>query len=156
MLINCDECGNKVSDRASSCPECGAPVGSEKETYQPPTSAQPPSVDHSSLQFRQSKAERNKSGFPVGLTMICLAMGGAGVFFYKSIGDIGPAEPNSLSKTRGSDAHLQRPAGSMEQDQFISCWNKNSDRLDQLAVQPTSTKGDFFVSRSPGIGLRKV
>ena len=26
MLIDCDECGNKVSDRAKACPQCGAPV----------------------------------------------------------------------------------------------------------------------------------
>lgn len=26
-LINCKECGNKVSDKASTCPKCGAPIG---------------------------------------------------------------------------------------------------------------------------------
>lgn len=26
MLIRCDECGQKVSDKASACPHCGAPV----------------------------------------------------------------------------------------------------------------------------------
>lgn len=25
-LINCSECGNEISDQASSCPKCGAPV----------------------------------------------------------------------------------------------------------------------------------
>lgn len=25
-LINCDECGNQVSDKASVCPKCGAPI----------------------------------------------------------------------------------------------------------------------------------
>ncbi|MBQ7881065.1 MAG: zinc ribbon domain-containing protein [Clostridia bacterium] len=28
-LINCVECGAKVSDLAKSCPKCGAPVGEE-------------------------------------------------------------------------------------------------------------------------------
>ena len=26
MLIRCDECGQNVSDKASACPHCGAPV----------------------------------------------------------------------------------------------------------------------------------
>jgi hypothetical protein len=25
-LINCDECGKEVSDKAASCPNCGAPI----------------------------------------------------------------------------------------------------------------------------------
>lgn len=28
MLINCPECGNSVSDKASKCPECGHPIRS--------------------------------------------------------------------------------------------------------------------------------
>ena len=27
MLVNCSECGRQVSDKASSCPHCGAPIG---------------------------------------------------------------------------------------------------------------------------------
>lgn len=26
-LINCNECGKEISDKATSCPHCGAPVG---------------------------------------------------------------------------------------------------------------------------------
>jgi uncharacterized membrane protein YvbJ len=26
-LINCDECGKKISSKAEACPQCGAPVG---------------------------------------------------------------------------------------------------------------------------------
>ncbi len=29
-LIKCDECGKQVSDKASACPHCGAPVEKEK------------------------------------------------------------------------------------------------------------------------------
>ena len=25
-LISCNECGNKVSEKAASCPNCGAPI----------------------------------------------------------------------------------------------------------------------------------
>ncbi|MFI4940353.1 MAG: zinc ribbon domain-containing protein, partial [Burkholderiales bacterium] len=25
-LINCDECGNQVSDKAVACPKCGNPI----------------------------------------------------------------------------------------------------------------------------------
>lgn len=32
MLIKCSECGKEVSDKASTCPHCGAPVKKEKST----------------------------------------------------------------------------------------------------------------------------
>ena len=152
MLINCDECGNKVGDRATSCPECGAPVASGKEADRRPPSVQPPSVDHSSLQFRQSKADRNKLGFPVGLTLVCLAVGGAGVFAYKSMSGTGSAGPSSANRSGNSGAHPQGGRGSMEKDQFVACWNSNSDRLDQLAKEQ-SPNGNFFVSSSRGISV---
>lgn len=31
-LINCEECNNKVSSKAKSCPKCGAPIASASET----------------------------------------------------------------------------------------------------------------------------
>jgi len=30
-LINCSECGAEVSDKAASCPKCGAPITAAKE-----------------------------------------------------------------------------------------------------------------------------
>lgn len=32
-LQECSECGNDVSDSASACPECGAPIESESTDY---------------------------------------------------------------------------------------------------------------------------
>ena len=32
-LIKCTECGKEVIDKASSCPNCGCPVGAEKRAY---------------------------------------------------------------------------------------------------------------------------
>jgi uncharacterized membrane protein YvbJ len=31
-LIRCSECGKQVSDKAGSCPQCGAPIASAVET----------------------------------------------------------------------------------------------------------------------------
>ncbi len=31
-LINCTECGNEVSDKASACPKCGAPIALYPQT----------------------------------------------------------------------------------------------------------------------------
>ena len=31
-LIKCSECGNSVSDKAVTCPHCGAPISRAKET----------------------------------------------------------------------------------------------------------------------------
>ena len=33
-LIICSDCGNQVSDRASACPQCGAPTGSAAAAVQ--------------------------------------------------------------------------------------------------------------------------
>lgn len=30
MLIKCKECGKKISDKAITCPNCGAPVGKQQ------------------------------------------------------------------------------------------------------------------------------
>lgn len=35
MLIKCLECGREISDKAESCPHCGAPVSIPNETYIP-------------------------------------------------------------------------------------------------------------------------
>lgn len=31
-LITCSECSNQVSDKAESCPKCGAPIANARET----------------------------------------------------------------------------------------------------------------------------
>ena len=31
MLINCSECGRKISDKAQNCPNCGAPIRFAKQ-----------------------------------------------------------------------------------------------------------------------------
>ena len=33
-LINCPECGNKISDKALSCPQCGFPIIQQKINVQ--------------------------------------------------------------------------------------------------------------------------
>jgi len=33
-LIQCDECGGEVSDKAESCPDCGAPIAGTVTTQQ--------------------------------------------------------------------------------------------------------------------------
>lgn len=34
-LIPCSECGKEISDKAKSCPNCGAPVAASQETSDP-------------------------------------------------------------------------------------------------------------------------
>lgn len=34
-LINCKECGNKISDKATTCPMCGYPIKNEKIEEEP-------------------------------------------------------------------------------------------------------------------------
>jgi type II secretory pathway pseudopilin PulG len=33
-LINCSECGHEVSDKAASCPNCGAPIEQDGDSYE--------------------------------------------------------------------------------------------------------------------------
>ena len=42
-LITCSECGNTVSDKASSCPKCGAPIFVPDYTAPPPPPEKGPS-----------------------------------------------------------------------------------------------------------------
>lgn len=37
MIINCPECGKEISDKASSCPNCGYPINGNKEIINKPT-----------------------------------------------------------------------------------------------------------------------
>jgi hypothetical protein len=41
-LIHCSECGREISDRASSCPGCGAPVRAVSEAVPPSLPAASP------------------------------------------------------------------------------------------------------------------
>jgi len=41
-LIYCSECGNQVSDKAASCPKCGAPLSGEAISNQQPLMVTPP------------------------------------------------------------------------------------------------------------------
>lgn len=36
-LIKCDECGKEVSDKAATCPNCGAPIASKQNSNTQPT-----------------------------------------------------------------------------------------------------------------------
>lgn len=51
-LVTCNECNAQVSDNAPACPHCGNPK------IKPPP-LEKSGVDVGSLQFRQSKSERN-------------------------------------------------------------------------------------------------
>lgn len=35
-LIKCSECGKEISDKASACPSCGAPIEKEEQKKEPP------------------------------------------------------------------------------------------------------------------------
>ena len=37
-LINCSECGKEVSEKAATCPNCGAPIASDHEVLLDPKS----------------------------------------------------------------------------------------------------------------------
>lgn len=56
-IIKCSECGNDVSDKATACPKCGAPVEKAKvqeeprKTYEPKPSYTPPQVHEEQKSF---------------------------------------------------------------------------------------------------------
>lgn len=59
-LMQCPECGNKVSDKAEKCPKCGCPVSRINE-------------------LQRSKKEKN--GYLVAGIIAVFVIGGAGIFF---------------------------------------------------------------------------
>lgn len=103
-LINCSECGRRVSDRASSCPHCGNPISAAREpasgmpvngdTPGPQQAATASAGDNAPLQFRQSKAERNarRSPWPA-LLLVCALLAGVAWFAYRHL-PTGPGAEN--------------------------------------------------------------
>ena len=167
MLVDCDECGNKVSSQANRCPECGAPIAgspAKEVERQPPVVSQPSSVpplgaDLSSLEFRQSKAERTKPSSRIGTVIFLLVAVGVVMFKYVILPDVrsgGGQERKGTSISRGgakqtaagraNNAPVQSSAGSLDINQFVSCWNKSTGRLDQ----PSPIGDRSFSSSSSG------
>ena len=117
MLIDCIECGHKISDRASACPKCGTPSGSQRESVRgtgaPPIqkpatevlpAASQPKVEASSTRPQQVVANRNKAGFPVGAVVLCLALGAAGAFAYMNLTGSGSQTPKKAESDENSKA----------------------------------------------------
>ena len=74
-LIKCDECGNEVSDKAESCPRCGAPVTSI--------------VSREPIRVRTEADEINDPGDLLIAGLALLYMGLAGGIGWKFFGKIG-------------------------------------------------------------------
>lgn len=70
-LIECPECKNQISDKASACPKCGVPIASTPST---PTTETPASPEVSGLAKKAFKVR------PVFLVLLIVAA--AGVFWF--------------------------------------------------------------------------
>jgi len=70
-LIECSECGHQVSDKANTCPQCGAPVGAE---------------EGSEVQSEQAQGKNKVTGIIALLVLIGV------VYVCSSSGDGGGAE----------------------------------------------------------------
>jgi predicted ATP-dependent serine protease len=63
-LIYCEECGRQVSDKAASCPECGAPIYSNFTREGDQRSSAQRNVEYKTLHFSNDIAgqkEKNKT-----------------------------------------------------------------------------------------------
>lgn len=115
MLIDCTECGHKISDRALACPKCGTPVGLQRESVRnieapamqkpatemsPPVN--PPKVGPSSATPQRVMSNRNKARFPVAAAVLCLALGAAGAFAYMGFTGSGGQTPKGAESGNGA------------------------------------------------------
>lgn len=96
-LINCSECGRQVSDRAAACPHCGNPLSASLQPAstgpvaanrtEPPQDAAALQAGGATLQFKQSKSERNaRRGSWPALLLIGATLAGGGWFAYQHLG----------------------------------------------------------------------
>lgn len=70
-LIKCYECGSQISDRATSCPHCGAPVVDDNQISQPVAPQQEPVA----VNVTNTVQEKKSNGFgKVGIIMSILSL----------------------------------------------------------------------------------
>lgn len=71
-LISCPECQHQMSDKAPTCPHCGAPMAAPSSPVQPPPSAPP-----------AAKNESKKKTSPATWVVLLLIIAGA-VWYFQS------------------------------------------------------------------------
>lgn len=69
-LINCTECNREISDKATTCPGCGAPVSAAESQASPPLTR---TIDHGSAQGR--KREKTGEGIAKILALCAIGVG---------------------------------------------------------------------------------
>lgn len=74
-LINCSECKKEVSDRAAACPNCGAPIGVDRESVGS-------GVQHLTTTQGTSKALKLQTL----LAVVTLIMGGVALWLGQDLG----------------------------------------------------------------------
>lgn len=82
-MIICNECGKEVSDKASTCPNCGCPIAQGQ-----PGNYAPPADDG-----KGKKKKKKKTGSIIAIVIICLLMLG----FCSSDGDEDSSSSSSTS-----------------------------------------------------------
>ncbi|WCM42455.1 zinc ribbon domain-containing protein [Flavobacterium sp. CBA20B-1] len=99
-LINCPECERKISNKASSCPNCGYPISAEKEENKPNNT------------INKSFSKNNDNSFLSIVAIICIV---AVIFFLVILNecssDTNSKEPNSSSINRSSEYVTKNDSG---------------------------------------------
>ena len=106
-LIQCDECGNEISDKAEACPRCGAPVAGESA----PSSATPAPPKP------RKKVSAGRVALLLGVVLGVPVLGLAAVYIYMYVAQSGGVERVGAN-TRG------------QLDGTIDAWNTSLMELE--------------------------
>lgn len=134
-LIKCSECGKEISDKASSCPNCGAPVAC--------TNAIEPSK-----QPQVKPVKEKKKGSCLKTLLIAIAVF---ILFCSLVGSCGnddKEENSSESTIQESDDNNDANSAETEPDYVAASENVDSatDELDVQDSTPAMSKEDFIAS----------
>lgn len=111
-LISCNECGKQISDKAATCPGCGAPVQADA---QPPAAASADKSAEFEADLAASAARKKK--LVIGIGAAAVVVGCVALFFI--VGGSGPRQSISAIEAC-KDLALERCKGDRSEAEGFS------------------------------------
>lgn len=96
-LIKCEECGHMVSDKATSCPNCGAPVNQQSQQGSEPEHDQNGN-NHGFYEYEEEPNNKNNLIWAI-VAVAILAILGIGYYFYHDY-KVKEAEKEAIEQAR--------------------------------------------------------
>ena len=121
-LLACSECGKEISDKASACPNCGAPLSASKETSPISGAVSPPVSPPQS-----SKKSEKLKYIVLGIVIIAVISAFAG-----GEDDKNPSEPSQSAASSATNATEQKvDYGVMSASTLFNAFKQNAVAANQ-------------------------